>query len=129
MLRRIILELKKEGFICSLDDFGSGYSSLNVLKDLPIQVLKLDVLFFRGVSDIDKAWVIVENIIHMAKQLNIRTVAEGVEEAEQIEHLRKCGCDIIQGYVFSRPLPADKFKELVETDPRGNWGDGFKEKA
>ena len=97
LLRERIADLGKEGFICSLDDFGSGYSSLNTLKDLPIQVLKLDILFFeRGAAD-EKARIIVENVIHMAKLLNIRVVAEGVEDTEQVDSLRQWGCDVVQG--------------------------------
>lgn len=125
LLRERIADLGKEGFICSLDDFGSGYSSLNTLKDLPIQVLKLDILFFeRGAAD-EKARIIVENVIHMAKLLNIRVVAEGVEDTEQVDSLRQWGCDVVQGFVFERPMPAEDFGRLIRRDPNGNWGVGF----
>lgn len=127
LLGRRAYDLKQRGFICSLDDFGAGYSSLNTLKDLPIQVLKLDLLFFRKGTDEEKSRIIIENVIHLAKQLNIEIVAEGVEQPEQVEFLRKTGCDIIQGFVFGRPIPAGEFKKLLEEDPTGCWGDGFKE--
>lgn len=125
LLGRRVRELQEQGFICSLDDFGAGYSSLNTLKELPIEVLKLDILFFQKGTDEKKANIIVENIIHLAKQLNIRIVAEGVEEPKQVDFLKSCGCDVIQGFVFERPIPADSFKKLLKKDPRGDWGAGF----
>ena len=126
LLRQRIDELTARGFICSLDDFGAGYSSLNTLKDLAIQVLKLDMLFFKRSDNDEKAKIIIANIVRMAKQLHIRVVAEGVEEPEQVEFLKECGCDIIQGYVFERPMPCDEFERLLSKDPHGDWGSGFK---
>lgn len=125
LLRSRILELRERGFICSLDDFGAGYSSLNTLKDLPIQVLKLDMLFFKKGNDDEKARIIIENVIRMAGQLDIRVVAEGVERPEQVEFLKRCNCDVIQGYVFERPMPAADFEALLEKNPSGDWGRGF----
>lgn len=108
-------KLQNNGFTCSLDDFGSGYSSLNVLKDLPINVLKLDILFFHSsTAELKKERIVVSNIVSMARELNIVTVAEGVEDAEQVDFLRKIGCDMIQGYVFSKPLPCSDFDQLYE---------------
>lgn len=126
LLGRRAHQLKERGFICSLDDFGAGYSSLNTLKDLPIDVLKLDMLFFRKDTDVNKSRIIVSNVIHLAKQLDIRIVAEGVEEPEQVDFLRECACDVIQGFVFERPIPAEEFRELLKKDPVGDWGAGFK---
>ena len=125
ILRKRIEELGGAGFVCSLDDFGAGYSSLNTLKDLPIQVLKLDMLFFRKGADEKRSQIIVGNVIHMAKQLNIRIVAEGVEAVDQVDFLRECGCDIVQGFVFERPMPADDFRRLLRSEPSGGWGAGF----
>lgn len=125
LLSQKIDELTANGFICSLDDFGAGYSSLNTLKDLAIQVLKLDMLFFKRSENDEKAKIIIANIIRMAKQLNIRVVAEGVEEPVQVEFLRECGCDIIQGYVFERPMPCGEFEKLLKKNLHGDWGSGF----
>lgn len=125
LLGRRARQLKKRGFICSLDDFGAGYSSLNTLKDLPIDVLKLDMLFFKKGTDARKARIIVANVIRLAKELNIRIVAEGVEEPDQVEFLRESACDVIQGFVFERPIPARDFRELLRKDPTGDWGAGF----
>lgn len=128
LLGRRARELQERGFICSLDDFGAGYSSLNTLKDLPIDVLKLDMMFFRRETDVRRARIIIANIIHLAKELDIRIVAEGVEKPDQVEFLRESACDVIQGFVFERPIPAEEFRELLRKDPTGEWGAGFKKK-
>ena len=83
-----MLELKKQGFLCSLDDFGAGYSSLNVLKNLPLDILKLDVLFFRDGVDIKRERIVISHIVSMARELQMRTVAEGVESLEQVDFLK-----------------------------------------
>lgn len=111
--RSVVLQLQDKGFICSLDDFGAGYSSLNVLKNLPIDVLKLDILFFRGGVDIRRERIVISNVIAMARELNIKTIAEGVETLEQVEFLRGTGCDLVQGYVFARPMPLPDFDRLL----------------
>lgn len=116
--KKVIMELRKNGFICSMDDFGSGYSALNVLKDLPIQVLKLDMLFFKG-ADGRRSEVIVENILHMARQLNIQSVSEGVELVSQVKFLKEKGCELVQGYVFAKPMPLEAFMRLLEKYPEG----------
>ncbi len=113
LFRDTVVRMQQKGFICSLDDFGAGYSSLNLLKNLPIDVLKLDVLFFKRGVDIRRERVVVANIISMARELHIKTIAEGVEKTEQIEFLRRSGCDIVQGYVFSRPVPLAEFDALA----------------
>ena len=117
--QNIVVELQNNGFICSIDDFGSGYSSLNVLKNLPINVLKLDALFFRESNDLSRAQTVIANFIGMAKKLRIRTVAEGVENKTQVEFLKNTGCDVVQGYVFSQPLSHQDF-ELLLRNSRGN---------
>lgn len=114
LFRQRILALQEAGFICSLDDFGSGYSSLNILRELPIQVLKLDMLFFQRGSDQQRARIVVSNVIRMARQLQIETVSEGVEETSQVAFLRGIGCDLVQGYVFSKPVPLDVFETMLE---------------
>lgn len=117
MFRSLVLELQKNGFLCSLDDFGAGYSSLNILKNLPIDVLKLDILFFRQGVDVRRERIVIANIVAMAHELSIRTIAEGVEEAEQVEFLRAIGCETVQGYVFARPMPLPDFANLMLTTP------------
>lgn len=113
LFQTFVEELQDSGFVCSLDDFGSGYSSLNVLKELQIQVLKLDMLFFRKGANTEREQIVIRNIITMAKQLKMRTVSEGVEMKEQVDFLRKVGCDIVQGYVFAKPMPLAQFKQLL----------------
>ena len=104
-----IAKLKNYGFAVSMDDFGSGYSSLNSLKDMPLDVLKLDAEFFRGDGGDGRAQIVVSEAIRLAKNLNMRTVAEGVEVKEQVDFLAKEGCDMIQGYYYAKPMPADEF--------------------
>lgn len=109
----LVSRLHKKGFVCSLDDFGSGYSSLNLLKNLPIDVLKLDIMFFRKSTDIKRERIVISNIINMAKELQMRTIAEGVEYVETVDFLTAAGCDVIQGYVFAKPMPVEAFDEML----------------
>ena len=109
----VLAELKKLGVGISMDDFGTGYSSLAYLKRFPIDQLKIDRSFVRDVvTDADSA-AITQGIIGLARSLRLQTVAEGVETAEQRDVLKASGCDKMQGYLFSRPLPADQFVELM----------------
>ena len=92
-----------------LDDFGSGYSSLNVLKDIDADVLKLDMVFFQNGLTHERERVIVSSIVAMAGALNMRVVAEGVETMQQVSFLRRIGCNSIQGFIFCRPMgPLEK---------------------
>lgn len=116
MLLQTLLKLRSYGFVISMDDFGAGYSSLNSLKELPIDVLKLDMAFFRGEDEEGKSRVIVEAAIWLAKKLNIRVVAEGIETEEQVEFLKKLECEMIQGYYYARPMPRAEFKEMADRD-------------
>lgn len=104
-----IKKLKDFGFKVSMDDFGSGYSSLNSLKDLPLDVLKLDAEFFRGENAGERGEIVVSEAIKLAKSLNMRTVAEGVEEKDQVDFLAEQGCDMIQGYYYAKPMPGDEY--------------------
>jgi predicted signal transduction protein with EAL and GGDEF domain len=106
--------LKALGVHISMDDFGTGYSSLAALRDLPIDKIKIDKSFIDGIPHIDSANVIVKAILAMTKQLGYEVVAEGVEEDRQLAFLRNHACEQIQGYYFSRPLPADEFAELLK---------------
>lgn len=109
----IIAKLHEHGFLCAMDDFGKGYSSLSMLKDIPIDVLKLDSLFFVSSPDSKKDLTVIRGIISMVKELQIRTVAEGIEHKEQVDFLKNIGCDTIQGYYFYKPMPEDDFTALL----------------
>ena len=113
LLRTAVQELRQAGFSCAIDDFGAGYSSLNILKDLPVDVLKLDGAFFRSLKSNGRDKVVIQNIVHMAGELQMATVAEGVETLEQVNFLKDTNCDMVQGYVFARPMPAEKFTERL----------------
>lgn len=113
ILFKIMQALKSVGFKVSMDDFGSGYSSLNMLKDMPIDVLKLDRQFFITVGDAKKSQIVVSSIVQMAKQLDIKVVSEGVETVEQAEFLRLIGCDMAQGFLFARPMPIEEYEKLI----------------
>lgn len=113
LLKKITSELHRIGFILSMDDFGSGYSSLNVLKDLPFDVLKLDKAFFEESSDSSRGRNIIKSVISMAKDLNMKIISEGIEEYRQIEFLKQAGCDMVQGYYYGKPIPIDDFEKMV----------------
>ena len=114
-----VKELRKLGFRIEMDDFGSGYSSLNMLSTMPIDVLKLDMQFIRNAFKQRKDTRLLEAMIQLAESFEVPTIAEGVETAEQVFTLKAMGCDIIQGYYFSRPLPADEFEAyLLENKPQ-----------
>lgn len=115
LFEKIVRECKRNGFLCSIDDFGAGYSSLNVLKSIYVDVLKLDRQFFLYGQDADRGQKLVENIIAMAKALNIKTVAEGIEEKAMVEQLRAMGCDAIQGYVYAKPMSMEEFARFVDS--------------
>ena len=109
----VIEHLRQMGFQVEMDDFGSGYSSLNMLSSLPVDVLKMDMKFIQNIEANDKDFRLVELILDIAKYLNVPVVAEGVETLNQLELLRHAGCDLVQGYYFSRPLPPEEFEELI----------------
>lgn len=119
-LGHVIGQLHDIGFRCALDDFGSGYSSLNILKDVPVDVLKLDRAFFGGGGVEDtRGRHIVESVVELARRLDMSTVSEGVETVQQVEFLRKAGCDMVQGFVFSRPVPVEEFERLAFGGAKG----------
>ncbi len=106
-----VKKLRAAGFIVSMDDFGAGYSSLNSLKELQLDVLKLDADFFRGEDAEDRGMLIVSEVIDLAKKLNMKIVAEGIESREQVDFLAEQECDLIQGYFFAKPMPVNEFEE------------------
>lgn len=103
-----------------LDDFGSGFSSFGMLQDYDFDILKIDMSFIRKMEENPKTKSIVRNIIGMAHEMDIETVAEGVETEEQVRFLKQSGCDYIQGYYYSRPLPEDEFIEFLEKESLRN---------
>lgn len=107
-VKKILDNFREQGFKVALDDFGFGYSSLAVLKDFEVDVLKLDRAFF--INESKKSRKIVANMISLAHDLDMSVVAEGIEKGEQVETLRNLGCDTIQGYVYSKPLPVEEFE-------------------
>lgn len=113
-LINVINSLKEAGFKVSVDDFGSGYSSLNILKDMPADVIKLDKEFLSSVPENTKESIIITSVIEMAKKLNITTVAEGVETKIQSDLLRKIGCDIAQGFYYAKPMQEKDFLKVLE---------------
>lgn len=108
-----IERLQNVGFTVSMDDFGSGYSSLNSLKDLPLDAIKLDGEFFRDAQDEKRSQTIVKDTIEMARDLEMKIVAEGIEKEEQVNFLNKNGCDLIQGFYFAKPMPIADFEKLA----------------
>lgn len=110
-LLETVKKLKSFGFKVSMDDFGAGYSSLNSLKELPLDIIKLDAEFFRGADDLERSNLIVGDTISLAKKLGMQIVAEGIETREQVDFLAKQNCDLIQGFYFAKPLPINEFEE------------------
>ena len=110
-LLQTVKKLRDAGFPVSMDDFGAGYSSLNSLKELQLDVLKLDADFFRGEASQERGMVIVSEVIDLAKKLNMKIVAEGIESREQVDFLTEQECDLIQGYFFAKPMPITEFEE------------------
>ncbi len=111
VLQTMVRRLHENGFSVAIDDFGSGYSSLNMLKDVEADVIKLDREFLTGFTENRRADTVISHTLHLAQEMHITAVAEGIETAEQLAFLRELGCDLIQGYYFSHPLPENAFKE------------------
>ena len=120
-VNNMICELRKRGFRIMMDDFGSGFSSLNTLKDIQVDYLKLDMKFLFSHSDDFKSKRILSSVVSMAKWLRLKVIAEGVETEEQFDFLKRIQCDYVQGYYFSRPMPVSEYEEkiipLIEKNP------------
>lgn len=113
LAQNVIRGLHNKGFSVAMDDFGSGYSSLNVLKSLQFDSIKLDKEFLSGSEQNKTAKKVIQGAVDMIKAIGAKVVAEGVETAEQAEFLRRIGCDLAQGYFFYRPLPVEEFERLL----------------
>ena len=114
-LNAITAELHKNGFKCSIDDFGSGYSSYRILKSLPMDEIKLDKFFIEKDLSEERDTHIIKSIIDLAKNLGMKVTQEGVETYEDVERLQKLGCDVIQGYYYSHPIPLTDYLNFVAT--------------
>ncbi len=114
ILTERIHQLRDLGFQIAMDDFGSGYSSLNALKNMPIDILKLDMGFVKGGDELNRGGAIITYVTRMAQSLEYVTVAEGVETQKQADFLRGIGVNIFQGYLFSKPIPEEEFVELLK---------------
>lgn len=129
-VQKAVEKLHEYGFIVLMDDFGSGYSSLNTLKDLPIDVLKIDMKFMDCFEQNQKAAIILEAVVRMAKWMKLLVVAEGVETGEEWEYLKRVECDLVQGYHFYKPMPEADFIEILDRmhgdkgkAPKSEWKD------
>ena len=116
----LVRRLQEFGFIIEIDDFGSGYSSLNSLKEIEVDLLKMDLKFFEKTGDSKRAEKIVSSVITLANDLGMPVIAEGVETMEDVEMIRAAGCQMVQGYYYAKPMPVADFEKYLETYPYGN---------
>ncbi len=114
----VVGALRDRKFIVEMDDFGSGYSSLNTLKDVPVDVLKLDLKFLSG-GENERGNIILKSVVDMANRLELAIVAEGVETMPQADFLNQLGCETIQGYLYSKPIPVADFEEMADARKGG----------
>ena len=110
---KFLQRLHNEGFIIMMDDFGSGYSNLNMFKDMPVDIVKIDMYFLRNIENSEKGMIVLESVVHMAKRLGLQIVVEGVETQQQYDYVRKLRCDMIQGFYFAKPMPSEVFPDQV----------------
>ena len=116
IMGKVVLQLQEAGFSILMDDFGSGYSSLNTLKDIPVDVLKIDMKFLSGDSSTERSECILASIIRMAGWLDTPVIMEGVETREQVTFLKSIGCGYVQGYFYARPMPVSDYEALLEKE-------------
>ena len=107
-------ELQADGFKVAMDDFGSGYSSLNMLKEMPLDIIKMDLKFLDGGDNEEKSHYILKSLILLAKQMNLEVVVEGVETGRQVDFLKNLQDVIAQGYFYSRPVESEKYQYMLE---------------
>lgn len=116
LLSTVVEKMHDVGFKVSMDDFGSGQSALNLLKDIDIDVLKLDRSFFLENSDTVKGKKIIESVLDMATRLDIETVSEGIETMEQFDFIKEAGCNLVQSFLFGKPMPISEYEQLFKDD-------------
>ena len=114
LIVEVMSELRESGFKIEMDDFGTGYSSLNMLYALPIDILKIDKAFLKNIIDDSRARSMLKMVISIAKAMKMPVIAEGVEEKAEVDILKEMGCDVIQGFYFSKPLPAEDMGKMIE---------------
>lgn len=115
-LQGVLQKVHEVGFALSMDDFGTGYSSLGLLKNISVDVIKIDRSFFEGSKDLARAKAVISGVIDMARRLGIHTVAEGVETQADIDFLNEMGCDTVQGYYYAKPMPVDSLELKLVRD-------------
>ena len=113
-----IVKLQELGYTIAMDDFGMGYSSLNMLRTLPVNVLKLDRGFINEATCTERGFIVLNHVIHMARDLKATVVCEGIETNEQAEILKTAGCDIAQGFYFAKPMPLNEYNNFVYNQQR-----------
>jgi sensor c-di-GMP phosphodiesterase-like protein len=113
-IQSVVDKFQESGLSVHMDDFGSGLSSLNVLKDLVFDVLKIDLNFLQGLESNERAAIILKSVIHMNKLLDLPVVAEGIETKAQENFLKDIGCEVGQGFLFSKPVSEDLFIDLLK---------------
>ena len=122
----ILRDLRKAGFVVEMDDFGSGYSSLNMLKNMPVDIVKIDMMFINDMQNLPRTTIILRNLISMMKELGIEPITEGIELEEQYRVLSRMGCGMFQGYLFARPMPVEAFEKQFLGGPAARR-DGIKD--
>lgn len=127
-LIRLMYELQAAGFVFSMDDFGTGYSSLSTMRDLPFNIVKLDRTFISDGTDNERGQIVARNTIALARDLQMRVVAEGVETLEHARFLLNSGCNCAQGYYYSRPVDTPEFEVLSFVQQKAFWVDPSLEK-
>ena len=111
---RTLALMREKGFKVSIDDFGSGYSSLSLLKRMPVDVLKIDKGFFSGEHMQEKESIMLSSVIDMADKMNIDIICEGIETEEQVDFLKHSKCDMAQGFFYAKPVPMADFEDMLE---------------
>ncbi len=114
-----VRKLQEKGFRVEMDDFGSGYSSLSMLNEIPVNVLKMDFKFLQGSGDVSRGGIILSSVLRMAHQLELPVICEGVETEAQADFMKNLGCRLMQGFYFSRPIPITDFEKLITAEKTG----------
>jgi len=116
-------ELKRLGVLVAIDDFGTGYSSLSYLRQFPVDALKIDRSFIAAMPDSPEAATLIHTMVELGRALGLKTIAEGIEDESQLEHLQNEGCERGQGFLFSRPVPPDAIEAILAASPQDHRSD------